>query len=221
MKKEVFIRITILFVLIPLFLTVSCRNNNTAFQNTQIQSGPKLERIEISGFPNETEIISSATDDILVNNKNFKINYAIKVLGNGKNSYSDDLELKVVLETSLLEEKAKIFTEVVASKSVDMLSIKFKQPGLGQHLSVSICPSAVLNWNKNTGSPDIYIVNYLMNKNKGEISWETNPRSDGYLYGTLTFLMESKDSSISSGEEKTNIDKYFKKAFFYVLVRKK
>ena len=219
MKKEVFIRITILFVLIPLFLTVSCRNNNTAFQNTQIQSGPKLERIEISGFPNETEIISSATDDILVNNKNFKINYAIKVLGNGKNSYSDDLELKVVLETSLLEEKAKIFTEVIASKSVDMLSIKFNQPGLGQYLSVSICPSAVVNRNKNTGSPDIYIVYYLLKK--GEIFWETNPRSDGYLYGTLTFLMESKDSSISSGEEKTKIDKYFKNASFYVLVRKK
>lgn len=233
------------FATVVFLLTTSCGSNDSFQEQSGIRPGPKLQHIEISGVPKVTELISSATDDISVNGKQFKINYKIKVFGNqtlsdlvsgtcdpdrrGENCYSDELKLVVCLETSFLEKTGKNYTEIADSRNASTLSVIITQPGLGQALSVSVCPSAVLNWNKKPTTPrdlsvarrlaeDIYIVNYLMHQ---KVVWEDAPRPDGYLYGKVDFLMESKGSTVSSGKDETETDKYFKNVTFHVTVREK
>ena len=245
MKKTFFLWIAAPFAIVVFILTTSCGNNNALQEKSKIHPCHKLQHIEISGIPKETELISSATDVFSLNGKQFKINYKIKVFGNptlpdlvsgacdparrGKDFYSDELELVVNLETSFLNKREKNFTEIADSKSAGTLSVKITQPGLGQNLSVSVCPSSILNWNKKPTTlkdlsvarrlaEDTYIVNYLMSQKD---VWEEVPRTDGYLYGRITFLMESKGSVVSSGKEETEIDKYFRNVSFHVTVRKK
>lgn len=224
MKKNffLFLLITLFSELILLILTTSCCNNNALSKNSEFHSSSKewpYHHIEISGFPSEMKLVSSMTDVVSIGNKLFKIDYGIKILGNGNDNYSTALDLRVLLETSLLEDDGKNFSEVVASKSVGNLSIKIIQPQPGQDLSVNICPSSILNWNFNTGAADTYIVSYKIIRSP--TCWETSPRSDGFLYGTIKFSLECSDSFISSGSERKEINRFLKNTCFIVMIRKK
>ena len=150
--------------------------------NVKLPTRNILSHIENSGYPEAATLISATTETFFINGKNFKIKYKINVLGNGNELFTNrELALRVLLETSLFQEVNGKFSEVNFSNAVGELSVKIVQPAPGQELSTSVRPSSVLNWNKGTGVPDIYIVNYLLNKIS--VKWEDSIHSDGYLYG--------------------------------------
>ena len=207
-----------LILIVITFFTVSC--SNLSSEGKKLPTRNILSHIENSGYPEVATLISATTETFFINGKNFKIKYKINVLGNGNELFTNrELALRVLLETSLFQEVNGKFSEVNFSNAVGELSVKIVQPAPGQELSTSVRPSSVLNWNKGTGVPDIYIVNYRLNNIS--VKWEDSIHSDGYLYGFVCFEMKSKNSRILSGTEKRNIDKYLEPVKFDVKIRKR